>query len=193
LGADLPATVLKIVLSHDPYFDKIHFMEITYHLEQRDFYDALIAHRNRSKRMKWFHRLIAYIIFIFVGIGGFIGIVLEPNLQWLKNFFSILLIAAFYAGILWALPWWMAKNQFSKQPAAHGSKMVSLDSSGVHWRWDGGSSDIEWKNFIRVHEAKSQFLFYSSPFFFNIVPKRAFTPEQLTAFRALIAHYVPHA
>ena len=61
-----------------------------------------------------------------------------------------------------------------------------LDASGIHWQWNGGSADIEWKNFVRFQETRNQFLLYSSPAIFNVVPKRALTPDEMSAFRQLV-------
>jgi YcxB-like protein len=65
-----------------------------------------------------------------------------------------------------------------------------LDAAGVHWRWNGGSADVEWKNFIRFLECKSEFLLYSSPACFNILPKRALSPDQLSELRGLFAQNI---
>jgi hypothetical protein len=56
------------------------------------------------------------------------------------------------------LTWWNARRQFLRQPGAHGPRTVSLDHAGAHWRWNGGSSDVEWKNYIRMVEGRNQFL-----------------------------------
>ena len=61
-----------------------------------------------------------------------------------------------------------------------------VDTVGIHLRWDGGASDVEWRMFIRWLECKNQFLLYTSPACFNILPKRAFVPQQLSEFRALL-------
>jgi hypothetical protein len=61
-----------------------------------------------------------------------------------------------------------------------------LDASGAHWRWNGGSSDVEWKNYIRSVEGKNQILFYTSPACFNILPKRTIGAEQLGELRSLL-------
>jgi len=61
-----------------------------------------------------------------------------------------------------------------------------LDASGAHWRWDGGSSDVEWKNYIRSAEGKNQILFYTSPACFNLLPKPVLAAEQLTEIQSLV-------
>jgi len=65
-----------------------------------------------------------------------------------------------------------------------------MDATGVHWRWNGGASDVEWKNYIRYVESKRQFLLYLSPAAFNMVPKRALTSEQVSEFRTLLAQNI---
>jgi hypothetical protein len=81
---------------------------------------------------------------------------------------------------------WTMRRQFRKQPGAHGPRKVLLDSSGAHWRWNGGSADVEWKNYIRSVEGRNQILFYTSPACFNIVPKRALETEQLSEVREML-------
>ena len=61
-----------------------------------------------------------------------------------------------------------------------------LDASGAHWKWNGGSSDVEWRNYIRSVEGTDQILFYTSPVCFNILPKRAIGPQQLAEVRGVL-------
>lgn len=161
-------------------------MEVTYELTQRDFFDSLIAHRNRSPLAKWSFRLIVLIVFTFMGIG-LISLALRPNFQNLSALGPLVAVAIMWSALMWASPWWAARNQFSKQPAAQGPRTMMLDSSGVHWRWNGGSADVDWKNFIRFQETKNQFMLYTSPACFNIVPKRALTLDEMGVFRKFVA------
>ncbi len=165
-------------------------MEVTYELTQRDFFDSLVAHRNRSTFARWSFRLAASIVVIFVGLG-LVLLAIRPDAKSLTNLAPLFAMAVVWSILIWASPWWAARNQFSKQPAAQGPRTVLLDSGGVHWRWNGGSADIEWKNFIRFQETKNQFMLYSSPACFNIVPKRALTLDQMGAFRQLVMENLP--
>ncbi len=166
-------------------------MTLTYELLQRDFYEALVAHRNRSAWTKWFLRFMVLVLVLAIGSVVF-GAVLVPDLHFAKNnAFSLVLLGAFWTFFLWGQPWLAAKNQFGKQPSAQGPRTMSLDDGGIHWKWNGGSADIEWKNFVCFLDSKNQFLLYSSPACFNIVPKRALMPDQIDAFRQLVSAKLP--
>lgn len=164
-------------------------MEVTYELTQRDFFDSFLAHRSRSTVAKWSFRLASFIAFLFAGLG-LVMLAIRPDAESLTNLAPLFALAIMWSMLLWAAPWWAARNQFNKQPSAQGPRTMLVDASGVHWRWNGGSADIEWKNFIRFQEARNQFLLYSSPACFNIIPKRALTPDQTGTFRMLVAENV---
>lgn len=160
-------------------------MTVTYELVPRDFYEAFIAHRNRSALTKWFLRFIVFML-ITGAVITVLGIALRPDLEPQKNFLPLVLLAAFWTFIFWGSPWLAARQQFWKQPSAQGPRTMVVDAAGIHWQWNGGSADIEWKNFVRFQETKNQFLLYSSPVLFNVVPKRALTLDQVGAFRQLV-------
>jgi len=162
-------------------------MIVTYELTQKDFYESLVAHGSRSALRRWIRRIVLFTL------GGLVVLVLvaPPYAGKFSTLAFLFLIAALLVVCRWPLLWWAARNQYLKQPAAHGSKTMSADAAGVRWQWNGGSSDAQWTNYIRYLESKRQFLLYLSPAFFIIVPKRAFAPEQVSEFRALLAQKLP--
>jgi hypothetical protein len=165
-------------------------MQIDYELRQNDFIESFAAHRNRNFLSKWLIRLL-FAFAIFVAVVLAFGLIVMPKSQDTKNlvpFFGLILL---WIGVLWGLPRVNARRQFLKQPGAKGQRTALIDGSGVHWRWSGGSADIEWKNFVRSLEGTSQFLLYTSPACFNIIPKRALTGEGLTELRALLKQNIP--
>ena len=165
-------------------------MEVTYELTQRDFFDAFISHRNRSTFAKWAFRGLKLVLFAFLSLA--LGMfALRHDSKTLLNIAPLIFLAAIYALFLWAIPWWGARTQFTNQPAAQGPRTMLLDKGGVHWRWNGGSAEIEWKNFIRFQETKTHFLLYSSPACFNIVPKRVLAVDQIDSFRKLATENLP--
>ena len=164
-------------------------MEVTYELTQKDFYDSFIAHRNRSALSKWSHRALLGFAYLFVGIG-MIGLVARSKAV-LANFAPLSVLALVWIGLLWGIPWWAAKRQYIKQPSAKGSRTMVADDAGIRWTWNGGSAEMEWRNFARWREAETEFLLYSSFNIFNPVPKRALTSEQLSEFRNLLQQKLP--
>ena len=127
---------------------------------------------------------MAGFMFLLPILGVFL-LVADPQAK-LTTAIGAFAVPALWAVFLWGLPWASARSQFSQQPAAQGPKTMNVDESGLHWRWQSGQSDVAWTNFIRFLESETVFVLYSSPVAFNILPKRAFTPEQATSFREVL-------
>jgi hypothetical protein len=160
-------------------------VQIDYELTQRDFIDSFAAHRNRNVFSKWLIRLFITIAITFAAILAF-GLIVKPNAQDAKNLMPFFVLTFLWIGVLRVLPRWNARKQFLKQPGAQGPRTALIDASGIHWRWNGGSSDIAWKNYVRALEGKDQFLLYTSPACFNIIPKRVLTQERLLELQGLL-------
>jgi hypothetical protein len=162
-------------------------MEISYELTQRDFTESFAAHRNRRSAAKWIRQFVWWALILSSAFLLF-GAIRTGNTRTLLPFFGFVAILLVLLG---GLPWWLsARKQFLKQPGAHGLRTVVFDASGTHWRWNGGSSDVEWRNYIRTLECENQILFYTSPACFNILPKRAITSEQLSDLRSLLSQNI---
>jgi hypothetical protein len=70
--------------------------------------------------------------------------------------------------------------------AAEGKRHKNNDA-GIRSQWNGGSAETAWANYIRWLETDTEFLLYTSPACFNILPKRALRPEQLAEIRDRLA------
>jgi len=160
-------------------------MEIHYELTKPDFTEAYTAHHNRSTVSKWARRLFIGILVAVVALV-FLGFLVKPSAKAAKDLVPFFGIVAMWIVVLWFFPRWMMGRQFTKQPGAQGLRTLMLDARGAHWKWNGGSSDVEWKNYIRSVEGKGQILMYTSPACFNILPKRAVGDEQLLQLRNLL-------
>ncbi|MGA7239662.1 MAG: YcxB family protein [Bryobacteraceae bacterium] len=160
-------------------------MQINYQLSEKDFVEAYGVHRNRTAFKKWSMRLfIAFVVFMAALVVA--GALADHSRQMAKNLLPLIGLLAFWIAILWVLPRWNMRRQFRKQPGAQGPKTVTFDADGAHWSWDGGSSDIAWKNYILWSEGKNQILFYTSPACFNILPTHGLPSEQIVDLRELL-------
>ena len=165
-------------------YGRIPAMQLTYDLEQKDFYYSFVAHRERTAVLKWSYRLLCGFIFLLPSIG-LLTLATDPHTKFV-TIVPLFVLAVFWAILIWGAPWWSAHSQYLQQPAAQGSRTMTLDGSGIHWQWKGGQADVEWTNFIRFLESKTAFLLYTSPACFNVVPKRAFAAGETESFRDLL-------
>ena len=161
-------------------------MQLTYSLTQRDFFESFVAHRGRTARSRWSFRLFNTVMILFV-IAGIVAIIVGPNSRDIaRGLGPFLIFALLYTTLVWVAPWRAARRQFRGQPAAQGARTVLMDGAGVHTRWNGGSSDVEWKNYIKWIEGKNQILIYSSPASWGIIPKRSLDAPQLSELRTIL-------
>ena len=168
--------------------NNIRAMEIAYELTQKDFTEAFAAHRNRRAVIKWIRTIVFWVVVLGAAFLLF-GAIRSGNTRTLLPFFAVVTLwLLIITGVPWSLS---ARRQFLKQPGARGPRTVVFDEIGAHWRWNGGSSDIEWKNYIRSLEGENQFLLYTSPACFNIIPKRAMEETKLSEVRSLLKQNIP--
>jgi purine-cytosine permease-like protein len=160
-------------------------MQISYELTAKDFSESYVAHRNRNALGKWSRRIFIWVAALCTAIV-LLGFLIKPSAQTARSLLPFLGLVIAWIAIVWIRPRWTMRRQFLKQPGAHGPRTLLLDSTGAHWRWNGGSGDVEWKNYIRAVEGKNQILFYTSPVCFNILPKRALAGAQLDEIREFL-------
>ncbi len=159
-------------------------MQITYELTERDFLDGYAAHR--KSRMAWgLFKIFIGIVLLFTVVILF-GFLMKPSWEQARALMPLFVVVPMWIALVALYPRWSVRRQFRQQPGAHGPRTATLDDTGAHWRWNGGASDVEWKNYIRSVEGKNHFLFYISPAFFNILPKRALSADQLVELRSLL-------
>ena len=157
-------------------------MRFTYTLTQRDFFEAIIAIRNRKAWSKWVFRTLPVVLLALIVAS----VLTHSRSQLLSSLLPLLFFLLFWTFLLWSSPWLYARQQFLKQPSAQGEHSASFGSDGVDWHWDGGSSTAKWKTYIRWMETKNQILMCSSPVQCGILPKRALNGEQLSELRTLL-------
>jgi hypothetical protein len=161
-------------------------MLVTYALSQRDFFESMIAIRNRKKWAKWVVRASPALLVCLIVFSA----LRTPRSQLVSNLTPLLFFLLLWAFLLWGSPWLFARTQFLKQPSAQGQQTASFDADEVKWQWDGGSSVVQWKTYIRWMESKTQILLCSSPVQCGIVPKRALNAEQLSELRTLLTQKI---
>jgi hypothetical protein len=165
-------------------------MQVTFQFTQKDFYQALVANRNRRFLTKWGPRFLISIALFFLCFSLY-AMVAWPELKTSTNILPLVGLTAFWGFLFWGAVCWTARKQFTQTPAVQGPRTAIFHGTGIHTTWDGGASDLEWKTYIGYFETKNQFLIYSSSLLFGIVPKRCLDAEQLTELRSVLALHIP--
>jgi hypothetical protein len=165
-------------------------MQISYELTVDDFTQAYAVHRNGRVVTRWVRRgfILLTVLLVLVGILMLAFRATPGSAATGRN---LLFLAGLWSACIWLWPWWFMRRQFLKQPGAHGPRTVTLDEAGVRWKWSGGASEIDWKNYIRYVEGKNLILFYTSPAAFGILPKRSLSHEQLNDLRGMLKQFIP--
>jgi ADP-ribose pyrophosphatase len=117
---------------------------------------------------------------VFVAAGALLVGTGSPFGGALAIAFGLLLVSGGLAAPFALFAWWRRRDLL-RQPTRF---LASAD--GVDYRTPLGSSHSAWATFTRLRETGT-FLFLETGLMVYYVPKRAFAPEQLAAFRRLVA------
>lgn len=164
-------------------------MEVSYKLTQDDFYEAFVAHRNGTRSGRWVVRIVVAAAVLLTAATGYILVTFhDKEMFWAAV--PLFLFGAFPVNILWLAPRLAARNQFKKQPLAHHPATLTVTSEAMQWRTADASSETRWAGFIRWIESKNEILLYPQRSIFLIIPKRAFSPNQLPELRSRLRENV---
>jgi hypothetical protein len=156
-------------------------MEITYELTEKDFVEGYRIHRQRSSSGNWTPSV--YMFWASILAAVIVGL---TNQHGIKGMVILGFMAFAWAALVSFHSRSSVRRQFRNQPAVHGPRTVVFDSEGAHWRLDGGSSDVAWKNYIQSIEGDTQILLYGSPASFIMIPERILDSAQLAELRELL-------
>jgi len=164
------------------FWQNTRTMEIEYELTEIDFADAFAAHRKGNSAAS---RRLVIVFWIGIAFSSYVlyGAIRTHNAL---RLLPLMLLAILWITLVEVFPRRNMRRQYAQQPSAHGPRQLVLDASGAHWRWNGDSADVEWRNYIRTVEGPDQILLYTSPACFNILPKRVLTIDQLSKLRVLL-------
>ncbi len=160
-------------------------MQITYEMTETDFVQAMNVHRYSKGPTP-------ISVMVISAVGGFVLWELVRHHGSPSHLLPALIFATLvFVGFTFiASPRRLAVKQFRSLPNARGPRSLRLDEAGLHWRWDGGALDLEWKNITKFVESQNQFVLYTSPILFNPLPKRGLSTEQISDLRSFVLEHL---
>jgi hypothetical protein len=133
-----------------------------------------------------------------VGIGfailvlatGVTLLILEPHGTAFRNLIPLYILFILWTLVFWASPYLSARSQFRGSPSANAAITLAITDAGLQLHSQHTDSKVGWSAFAKYLEEKAIFALFTNPKVFIVIPKRAFTVEQVSEFRELLRLHV---
>jgi len=160
-------------------------MDVTYQLTANDFVQAIRHGKLETKLERWWN---------FLFYPGLAAAVIADKFVTLKTVLIESLII-FFVGLIVILIRLIRSSRagrarFTNDPSAQGPISLNVSSDGLSFQGPASPDNVSWDHYLRWHETTKQFVLFPSLGTFVIVPKRAFTSEQVDQFRGYLHNYI---
>lgn len=164
-------------------------MEVNYQLTVDDFRRAIKTYRTRTPFLSWTVRVgIGFAILIFA--TGVTLLILEPHGHAFRNLIPLYIFYTLWTLVFWTSPYLSARSQFRGSPSATAPITLDVTDAGLHFRSQHTDSKVDWSAYVKWLEEKTIFALFPTPKIFIVIPKRAFTVDQVSEFRELLRQHV---
>ena len=164
-------------------------MQFTYRIAEREVAQYLL-----QRLMRPFQRLRLILIGVALAVGVLcfaLALLLASTAITRAAFWilglAFLIVAAMY-GFLFLFG---GKRMLRGNPAIYAERTVNFGEDGITTDTEFQHTQTKWTSFVRFEETEFFFVFYQSELQRSIVPRRVFTPDELLAFRKLLARKIP--
>jgi len=163
-------------------------MHVDYEISENDDLDGQrLAIKNSSVRM------VRWMPFVLPCFGA-LGVVFLVHGILTQGFSVSVLPGMVFALFFLSIPLWSKltqKNHYAKSNALHGRLTLDVDDSGIHFGGPITSAQIAWAYFGKFFEDERVFVLYQkNQAIFHMVPKRAFSADQVAGFRQYLQQNV---
>jgi hypothetical protein len=145
-------------------------MQASYQLAEKDLLEAQTAHAGSLFRIGQ--------VFGAFSIAAGLGELIFARSQYPQALAAMALGLFFLFRLRFS-----AKLSFKRDFASQGMVQIAVSQSGIQFSSVKGTGDLNWDAFVRYTETKNLFVLYLQSRLLNIIPKRAFTPQDLPQFR----------
>jgi hypothetical protein len=91
---------------------------------------------------------------------------------------------------MYEVPRSQTRRAFYHSPSAQGEIVYTIDEKGVTASFPTGSSQLEWRAFVKCQETASFFLLFHSAYRYWWIPKRAVSPGQVAELCSLLKIHI---
>lgn len=162
-------------------------MRVRYQCNSADYNEALSTRESTTLRHRMLRAILAGVLIILVSAVG-------ANLGFRQGAIGVAIVLFFL--LFWliytfaAFPLWVRRD-YRRHPNVQREQSLRVDEEGLFLESEIGHTETRWAAYTRWRETKSLFLLYLGPRPFEIIPKRAFSPQQLQEFQRLLSAKLP--
>jgi hypothetical protein len=160
-------------------------VEVSYQLTESDYRDALSLYSRSNRLSFWAFRCVVAFL-VILSCSALLGALLAPKGMVFESFAPSMVLLALLLIFVPATRWLNARRQFRSAPSAQAPITMTVSDEGVAFRSQYTDSKVAWSLFVRWLDGKSVFALLQSNVVFNVIPKRAFSPDQLAEFREIL-------
>jgi hypothetical protein len=157
-------------------------MHVTYQLTLDDFYQGMLAWRNRRRWQQWV-RWASYFLVAGGSLTSLLILLLDRRAETTTTaVFTVIFGILWFAYMLLA-PRLSARRQFGNNPLAQSPITLDVSEQGLEFHNPHAESKVAWSAYVAWGEAKSVFVIMPQPRAYVAIPKRAFSEGQVSEFR----------
>ncbi len=163
-------------------------MEVHYQRAFADYEELLATQQARTLG----HKIGSTVLWCGIYIVGSAGLVALGVPQG-RAMMAIAAVTVIPLLILAAIRPHRLRRDFLRHPNFARAERAQIDEAGLRVESEVGSSNTNWAAYIQWHETQNLFLLYLGARSVQVIPKRAFSSEQLVEFRRLVREKLPPA
>lgn len=111
---------------------------------------------------------------------------LNPHGIALRNLAPLYVLLILWIVWFFGAPYISARSQFRGSPSAKSPMSLTTADEGLHFRSQQTDSKVDCSAYVNWVEGKAIFAIFPHPRIFIVIPKRAFSSDQLIEFRELL-------
>jgi hypothetical protein len=138
-----------------------------------------------------FRKSIGYYVVVIGGALCLVAGVLLAALTQIYLAVPLLCLSAFWLGFAFLYLPFKVTRDFQKSPNFARKCFLRADDEGLRSESNVSQGQIKWSAFVRYSETPNLFILFLGPRMFQVIPKRAFLPEQSAEFRELLRRKLP--
>ncbi len=149
-------------------------MRASYQLTPDDFYQGMLAWRNRRKWQQWV-RWASYLLVAGGSLTSLLILLLDRSGETTTTAFFTVIFGILWLSYMLLAPRLSAWRQFGNNPMAQAPITLDVSEQGLEFHNPHAESKLEWSAYMAWGEAKSVFVIMPQPRAYVAIPKRAFS------------------